>query len=398
MRALGADQDIRADFVETAVEAFDRFIIVSHSLYAQQEPVRLGQILSLELPPDQLAQRAVAQARDEGAARATALVIDVLSAPQPKFDDVAAAYANLPLRPPPQEGDNWDGFVVGRTLYRSRYTLLKLARDTVDDKEVVLKLPLPSMLQDQVFRAGFLREAWIGATLRSRWTVGYIDLPPERRKSLYLVMPYCRGPTLEERLLAKPPVSFGEGVGIALKLCQAVVDLAALQVVHRDLKPENIILLPDGDIRLLDLGLAYLPGIDDDQGDSLGGTTRYMAPELFKGATAGPRSEVFSLGVTLYRMFSGGEFPFGQREAYPLARHRPDLPRWLGRALAQAIDVDPERRFPGTAALAKALEQGLLRGELEPAPRKRSLDSLLLWRALAVGFALAFLALLLKGR
>ena len=94
-----------------------------------------------------------------------------------------------------------DGFLVGRTLYRSRYTLLKLARDTTDNRQVVLKFPLPAMAQDQVFRAGFLREAWIGATVRSRWTVGYIDLPPERRRSLYLVMPYYRGQTLEQRLL-----------------------------------------------------------------------------------------------------------------------------------------------------------------------------------------------------
>ena len=70
----------------------------------------------------------------------------------------------------------------------------------------------------------------------------------------------------------------------------------------------------DGDLRLLDLGLAFLPGIDSAESDQLGGTTRYMAPELFKGAPAGPRSEVFSLGVTLYRLFSGGDFPFGRRE------------------------------------------------------------------------------------
>ncbi len=218
----------------------------------------------------------------------TAVVIDIGGVPEPQFDDVAAAYADLPLRPPPQEGDNWDGFLVGRTLYRSRYTLLKLARDTTDNSQVVLKFPLPAMAQDQVFRAGFLREAWIGATVRSRWTVGYIDLPPERRRSLYLVMPYYPGQTLEQRLLAQPPIGFAEGVGIALKLCQAVEDLLRLQVVHRDIKPENIILLSDGDLRLLDLGLAFLPGVDSAEGDQLGGTTRYMAPELFKGVIGRP--------------------------------------------------------------------------------------------------------------
>jgi serine/threonine protein kinase len=173
--------------------------------------------------------------------------------------------------------------------------------------------------------------------------------------------------------------------------------LLRLQVVHRDIKPENVILLNDGDLRLLDLGLAFLPGIDA-EGDQLGGTTRYMAPELFKGVPAGPRSEVFSLGVTLYRLFSGGEFPFGRREAWPLARCRPDVPSWFGRALAQAIDTEPERRFAGPAAFRAALEQGLLHGAA-PAPlRARRPDSLLLWQFLTVLFAVAFLTLLLQGR
>jgi len=393
-RALGADTDVQADFLDADAEILDRFILVSPGVAAHLPPARLNQLLSLDLDAESLARRAVAEA---GVA-ATAVVIDIGGVPEPQFDDIAAAYADLPLRPPPQEGDNWDGFLVGRTLYRSRYTLLKLARDTTDNSQVVLKFPLPAMAQDQVFRAGFLREAWIGATVRSRWTVGYIDLPPERRRSLYLVMPYYPGQTLEQRLLAQPPIGFAEGVGIALKLCQAVEDLLRLQVVHRDIKPENVILLSDGDLRLLDLGLAFLPGVDSAEGDQLGGTTRYMAPELFKGVIAGPRSEVFSLGVTLYRLFSGGDFPFGRREAWPLARSRPDVPQWFGRALAQAIDTDPERRFSGPAAFREALEQGLLHGA-EPAPlRARRLDSLLLWQFLTAIFAIAFLTLLLKGR
>jgi serine/threonine protein kinase len=177
-----------------------------------------------------------------------------------------------------------------------------------------------------------------------------------------------------------------------------VRDLAALQVIHRDLKPDNVILLRDGGLRLLDLGLAYLPGIDEPDDDRLGGTTRYMAPELFRGAPADQRSEVFSLGVTIYRLFASGAFPFGQREAVPLARLRPDLPAWIGQGLARAIAMDPAERFKEVGEFAAALEDGLNRDAAAPAVDQSAryrISALRLWQGLTLLFAAGFFVLLL---
>lgn len=362
-RAVGADHDLKVDYTEEEAETGDRYIIISGGVSDGIAEERLMALMEGDETREQLAAALVAAGGDRPARRgATAMVVDILALPEASFDDLASTYTKLPLRPAPRDGDTVDGFLIQRTLYRSRYTLLKLAHDTIEDREVVIKFPLPAMLQDQVFQAGFMREAWIGASVRSPWVAHYLTLAPERQSRLYLVLPYYRGETLEHRLLRTPPISFADGMGIAFKLCAAVRDLEALQVIHRDLKPENIILLANGDVRLLDLGLAYLPGLDDPDDSRLGGTTRYMAPELFGKTPAGPRSEVFSLGVTIYRMFSGGEFPFGRREAYPLARLRPDIPPWLGLCLKRAIDVDPDQRFADADAFSKALEEGLLHG------------------------------------
>src|SRR5260370_31277930 len=168
---------------------------------------------------------------------------------------MAGAFLRLPIRGAPRDGENWDGFLLGRTLYRSRYTTLKLARYTLGNRDVVLKIPLPSMLHDEVFRAGFLREAWIGATVHSLRIASYIEVPPERRSSLYLVLPYYRGETLEARLSRTDPIAYLEAVGLSLKLYAAVPDAAALQIIPLKRNPANIRLLPDAEIKRLALGL-----------------------------------------------------------------------------------------------------------------------------------------------
>jgi serine/threonine protein kinase len=185
-----------------------------------------------------------------------------------------------------------------------------------------------------------------------------------------------------------------------------VQDLAAYQIVHRDLKPDNVLLLSGGEIKLIDLGMAYLPGVDEPDDDRLGGTTRYTAPELFRKVPADQCSEVFSLGVTIYRLFSGGAFPFGQREAVPLQRLRPDLPAWVGECLKKGIETDRSKRFQDAGEFAKALEQGLNQANLrmpketpkEPSPaalaRGLHVSPVRLWQLATAIFAAAFLVTL----
>jgi serine/threonine protein phosphatase PrpC len=397
-RSVGGDSELQVDYFEDDCEPADRYVILSKGGFAANSSARLAGTLTAALSPEDVA-RTAASTLTRTAAAATAIVIDILRAPDSSFDDIAATLMRLPIRGAPHDGENWDGFLLGRTLYRSRYTTLKLAHDTLGDRDVVLKIPLASMLHDEVFRAGFLREAWIGATVHSPRIASYIDIGPERRSSLYLVLPYYRGETLETRLSRPDPVAYLEGVGLALKLCAAVQDLAALQVVHRDLKPENILLLPDAEIKLLDLGLAYLPGVDEPDDDRLGGTTRYMAPELFRKQPADQRSEVFALGVTIYRLFSGGSFPFGQRETIPLQRLRPDLPAWLGRCLTRAMDANRDKRFQDAGEFARALETGLSQGVMQPFAnlphRNRLIDPLRIWQGFTCLFAAASLVLLI---
>src|SRR5258708_136236 len=129
-----------------------------------------------------------------------------------------------------------------------------------------------------------------------------------------------------------------------------------------------------------------------------------MAPELFRKAPADRRSEVFSLGVTLYRLFSGGAFPYGVRESYPLQRERPDLPAWLGRCLGQAIEMDRGKRFKDAGEFASALGNGLSRGEALPTQAvswRERISPLRIWQGFTLLFAAGFLtllALILSGR
>jgi hypothetical protein len=389
-RLLGAAESLHIERIEADVQQGERFILLSAGA---ADCIRAtGNLAPLAAAGDaqQVVDDIIAFMSEVLPSHTlSVMVIDIIDLPQLAYDDVSARFADLPIGKAPKEGDLLDGFRIGRTINRGRYTLLKRARDEVNGTDVVLKFPLPSMLTDQVFRAGFLREAWIGTTIRSECVARYLDIPRSRQSCLYLAMPFYKGETLEKRLLRPPRMPLAEGCGIALMLCGAVTELAKHGVVHRDIKPENVMLVDNGNVILLDLGLAYLAGIDDPEEDRLGGTTRYMAPELFSGIAPNARSEVFALGVTIYRMFARGKFPFGQGERVPLKRLRPDLPAWLGQCLKCAIANAPGDRFADAEAFAAALHNGLVRGDMRPGGLRWRINPIRLWQAATLLLAIS---------
>jgi len=225
-------------------------------------------------------------------------------------------------------------------------------------------------------------------------------LPPGRQSRLYAVMPYHRGETLEHRLSRQPPLSLEEGRRMALHLCKALATLHRAGIVHRDIKPDNVILGLDGQTKLIDLGVVRAPGVEEGIAADSPGTPSYMAPELFRGEPGDVASDLFALGVTLFRAFSG-QYPYGEMEPFSHPRFgkpkslmalRPDLPAWLDYAVERCLAVDPRQRFADTAELAHELENGP--AVSPPARRRQSLyqrNPLQFWQAISALFALLLL-------
>ena len=172
----------------------------------------------------------------------------------------------------------------------------------------------------RMLRAALLREMWIASHVRSPFVTESLEPPAERRTCLYGVLPYYEGETLEQRLLRRPQVTLAAGLEIALKLTKAVAALHRAGIIHRDIKPENVMLETDGGLKLIDLGVARLRQFDEGESLEVPGTRSYMAPELFTGTQADESTDIFALGVTVYRMFAGGAYPYGEVEAFAQPR------------------------------------------------------------------------------
>jgi serine/threonine protein phosphatase PrpC len=403
LRSIGGEEGVRADYAVEAARADDRYLLATDGIHGSLDDGRIGRILGDALTPEAAADALVAAALDAGSMdNASAVVIEILALPAADRTELELAIAALPILEPPRPGERIDGYTIGAALSDGRYSRLFRSIDESDGRPVVLKFPKPRIAEDISFRHAFLRETWIATRVRSPWVGEVIEPPPERRTRLYSVMPLYEGESLERRLTRLPAVTVSEGLAIGVKLAKAVAALHRAGIVHRDIKPDNVILLPDGGLKLIDLGVAHLPHMPDFPTADIPGTASYMAPEQFAGSVGSERSDLFALGVTLYRLFSGGAYPYGEIEPFshprfgrpvPLLRHRPDLPSWLDGLLSRAIAVDPDQRMPDALELAFELEQGQSRAR-PPIPRRRSLyerNPVRVWQGLA---AILFLALL----
>ncbi len=371
LRAVGMEPTVRLDHHTHTLRAHDRLMICTDGVHAALRDEKLRALLLRRRSPAEDAAAIVEAALDAGSQdNISCAIIDVLEVPEVGTQQLFEQISALPMVPPPEVGATIDGFQIHALLSSGRYSRLLRARDSLSGDEVVLKFPQQNVAQASTYHHAFVREAWVAARLHSPYIGETIELPPGRQTCLYSVMPFYDGETLEARLARQPPVSFDQGMAIALKLTRAIAALHRAGIIHRDIKPDNVLLESSGGLRLIDLGVVRLPMLEDFPSGDIPGTPSYMAPELFDGGHGDEFSDQYALGVTLYRMF-GDKYPYGEVEPFsrprfgqpaPLARHRPDLPAWLGHVLSRTLQVDPAKRFGDVLELSMELESGLDRG------------------------------------
>jgi eukaryotic-like serine/threonine-protein kinase len=265
-----------------------------------------------------------------------------------------------------------DRYHLDRELGHGGMATVYLARDLKHDREVAVKVLRPELVQ-VLGRERFLAEIGLAAKLDHPHILTLID-SGEAGGSLYYVLPFVRGESLQRRLAVEHQLPVDEAVRIACQVASAL-DYAHRQgVIHRDIKPANI-MLHEGEAMVTDFGIALTVREVDGQrltesGLSLG-TPRYMSPEQATGGhDLTPRSDLFSLGTVLYEMLTG-EVPFGGRNPQAiiakLLTDRPSsirtvretVPPELEAVVFRALAKVPADRFPSGAAFASALREAL---------------------------------------
>lgn len=405
-RALGVEPDLRLDYVSQPVVLHDRYLLTSDGVHGALARETMTAILRERAAPQDAARALVTAALERASQdNCTAVVLDVVELPTTTTADIAERVARLPLIAPPNVEQEVDGFALKALVSEGRYSRLFAARDLVEGGDVVLKFPKPQAASLEVHRQAFLREQWAGSVVQNPWVARVIELAPGRQSCLYTVMPLYEGELLETRLSRRPQLELEHARAIGVKLARGAAALHRLDIIHRDIKPDNVILEHGGGLKLIDLGTVRILEATDAASQDIPGTRAYMAPEMAQGEAGNQSTDIYALGVTLFRALSG-EFPYANPDAVSppkrerpleLCALRPDLPAWLDAALAHAIARDPADRFSDMNAFALALEAGPSR----PGPvtrRQRTFyerSPILFWQIvaalLAFGLVLSFM-------
>jgi len=302
------------------------------------------------------------------------------------------------LRP----GDVVGRFEIVREIGRGGFGVVYEARDGQLGRSVAFKA-VRAGDQAALREERLQREAESAARLSHPCIVTVYDVG-RCEQGPYLVLELLRGTSLAERL-AQGPLAVREALRVAVRIAEGLAHAHGRGVVHRDLTPGNVFLCDDGQVKVLDFGLAHAFG----QPRIAGGTPAYMAPEQWRGAPEDERTDVFALGVILYRMLAGvlpfeedgGRSVTGSRRATDLeVSQAPALGALVSRMLEKDPVLRPRNGGEVLAALA-TFQQELERQPSTPSalvrPRRKRARLALGTGALLLAAILA-VAALLHGR
>ncbi|MDQ0121590.1 serine/threonine protein phosphatase PrpC [Pseudomonas lini] len=389
-RALGLDQHLVLDFLDGELRVNESFVLLSDGVWAVLGDTAIAAILRDQPDLQSAAQTLVSAAHLAGSQdNASALLVRVDALGETSIGDALIHLQQWPLPPALKPGQAFEGWEVEGILGQSQQSLLYRVRDGQQQPWLLKTLP-GALRDDHLAGQALLSEEWFLKRVAGRHF-------PEvhaasQRQHLYYVMREYSGSTLAQLQEKVGPLPLAQWLDLAERLLRAVGMLHRRQILHRDIKPENLLLGDDGELRLLDFGLAYCPGLSEDQPSTLPGTPSYIAPEAFGAGTPTPQQDLYAVGVTLYFLLTG-HYPYGEIEAFQrprfgvpvsASRYRPDLPEWIAQSLERAVAADPDQRFETAEEWLLLLEQGERRSlSVRPRPLLER-EPLKVWRTLAL--------------
>jgi serine/threonine protein phosphatase PrpC len=406
-RAVGLDKHLTLDHGMGQIRPGDVFLLVTDGVWAALKEYDLHASLQDHVNKDSqlCATQLVAAALAAGGQdNASALVMQVKALPEKDWRDTLSDSQNLPLPPKLKPGQILDGYQIDSLLHASHTTLVYRVHDPQDVYAplLVLKTLHPDRAQDVQERTSFAYEEWLARRVVARFFPQVV--PPKQRNYLYYLSTWHDGHTLQQRYEGGHHFTVPEMMALGESMVRAVAALHRRSIIHRDLKPANLHLGNDGQLRILDLGVAQSGReTESEHAAPQAGTPSFLAPEQFDNAPASNQTDLYAVGVTLYFLLTR-HYPYGEIEPFqrprfgdpiPPARYRPDLPQWLERVLLKAVARDPALRFETAEEFLLALERGGVMPLAAPvATPLLTRDPAGVWRAVALVSVVANLLLL----
>jgi tetratricopeptide (TPR) repeat protein/tRNA A-37 threonylcarbamoyl transferase component Bud32 len=295
----------------------------------------------------------------------------------------------LAKRLTPDRPATWGHLKIVERIGRGASATVYRAWDPRLDREVAVKIMPAPRPWDDTAASSIIEEGRLLARVRHP-NVAAIHGAEQIDNQVGLTMEFVRGRTLEERLRSGHRFEAAEAISIGIQLCSALSAVHQAGLLHRDVKATNIIQTETGRVVLMDFGTGR--DLDDDGVSDLTGTPLYLAPEVFLGEAATTRSDIYSVGVVLYRLVTGS-YPTQagtidemraahERREHVSLRARPGVPQFLVDVIERALQPDEARRHLGADAMGEALVAA-----------QRRLRRRVLPMALAAGLALTTMSL-----
>ncbi len=238
-------------------------------------------------------------------------------------------------------------------------------RNVYSDRIEAMKVLLPNLADQKNLADRFVREIKVLAGLHHP-NIAELRTALTINNQLVMIMEYVEGATLAARV-QQGAIPYGQALGYIEQALSALSYAHKQSIIHRDIKPANMMLTPDGVVKLMDFGIAQ-------RGDQAGltmtnttlGSLSYMSPEQIKGESVDARSDLYSVGVSLYEMVTG-QRPFQadtafsamqahlQTPARPPIELRPDLPPAISSLILMSVSKDPALRFQSASAFSTAI-------------------------------------------